>query len=107
MDERCTPWTYAYIGGSYPTTYTFSDGSTGTNAYQNGVTCVWGFEASGGPCVEIDVTFLRSEAPFDRLEIYSGAGLLLYSARRRVAAALTARAAPKHVDDKFQGVVAG
>jgi hypothetical protein len=52
-------WTYAYSAS----TFTFSDGSTGTNAYQNGVACVWGFEASGGPCVEIDVTFLRSEAP--------------------------------------------
>ena len=47
-------------------TFTFSDGSTGTNAYQNGVTCVWGFEATG-PCVEIDVTFLRSEAPHDNI----------------------------------------
>ena len=60
MDEGCAPWTYAYIRGS-TATFTFSDGSTGTNAYHNGVTCVWGFEATG-PCVEIDVTFLRSEA---------------------------------------------
>ena len=36
-----------------------------------------------------------------------GAAETVATPRGVVAAALTARAAPKHVDDKFQGVVAG
>jgi len=83
--ESCAALTVLDVDGNGTA---FDDGSTGTNAYHADATCVWALKSSTG-CVSLEVPFLSSEAPRDRLEVFSAAGDLVasFTGRRRDAPA--------------------
>ena len=64
-DPRCAPATTVTV---FPDTFT--DGSTGTNAYANDTDCRWQFTPPSGNYVSLDITKLMSEQPDDGLEVY-------------------------------------
>ena len=64
--EGCAALSVVDVDG----TYAFGDGSTGTNAYHAKSDCVWALKSPTG-CVQLDISFLTSEAPGDKLMVYS------------------------------------